>query len=102
LTISDTSNPNWYPLPLFDVTDGRLPSDWGFVVRGEDVRSPVLALWGYSTLVNDPDHHDALIDRRMSALRKFLQECDRSGLADEDLRRIKSLDELAAEWRSGG
>jgi hypothetical protein len=34
----------------------------------------VIALWGYPTLIRDPDHHDNLINRNISALDAFLRE----------------------------
>lgn len=69
LIVDDTGRPNWKPIELFGVVDGQLAANWEFaVVRG---REPVLALWGYPTLVRDPDHHDNLIERKMSALDAF-------------------------------
>jgi hypothetical protein len=40
----------------------------------------VLALWGYPALIRDPNHHDNLIERKLSALDTFLVE---SGAADD-------------------
>jgi hypothetical protein len=72
LIVDDTGRPNWKPIDLFAVVDGRLPTNWEFAVVRQ--REPVLALWGYPTLVRDPDHHDNLIERTLSALDDFLRE----------------------------
>src|SRR6185437_9734537 len=61
LIIDDTGRPNWKPLDLFVVLDGGLPDNWEFAVVSQ--REPVLALWGYPSLIHDPRHHDDLIDR---------------------------------------
>jgi hypothetical protein len=72
LIIDDTGRPSWKPIDLFIVVDGRIPTYWEFAVV--ERREPVLALWGYSTLVSDPKHHDNLIERKLSALDVFLRE----------------------------
>ncbi len=80
LIVDDTGRPNWKPLDLFVVRDGSLPDNWEFAVVNQ--REPVLALWGYPSLIHDPRHHDDLIDRKISAFQRFLGE---SG-ADRDRR----------------
>lgn len=72
LIVDDTGRPNWKLIDLFLVIDGKLPTNWEFAVVRQ--REPVLALWGYPTLIRDPDHHDNLIARRLSALDAFLVE----------------------------
>lgn len=79
LIVDDTGRPNWKPLDLFVVFDGGLPDNWEFTIVSQ--REPVLALWGYPALIHDPRHHDDLIDRKISAFRRFLDEsgADRDG-----------------------
>lgn len=72
LIVDDTGRPNWKPIGLFEVVDPQLPDGWEFAVLKD--RDPVVALWGYPTLIRDPTHHDKLIDRKNSALEAFLQE----------------------------
>jgi hypothetical protein len=74
LVLDDNGRPNWKPMELFTVSDGRLPANWEFVQTVG--REPVVALWGYSTLVRDPKHHDDLIDRKLSALEVFRRETE--------------------------
>jgi hypothetical protein len=75
LIVDDTGRPNWKLLDLFNVVDPRLPEGWEFAKRDSD---PVIALWGYPTLIRDPDHHDNLINRKISALDAFLRETGES------------------------
>lgn len=77
LIVDDTGRPNWKPISLFEVVDGQLPTNWEFAVVVQ--REPVLALWGYRTLVRDPDHHDNLIERKLLALDAFLRESGAAG-----------------------
>ncbi|HET9138189.1 hypothetical protein [Actinophytocola sp.] len=72
LIVDDTDRPNWKPMELFVVSDGRIPHGWQFSPVKD--RDPVLALWGYPTLIRDPRHHDELIERDLGAYRIFLRE----------------------------
>ncbi|HEU5474694.1 MAG TPA: hypothetical protein VFV67_28940 [Actinophytocola sp.] len=72
LVVDDTGKPNWKPMDLFEVSDGRISPGWEFSTVKD--RDPVLALWGYPTLIRDPRHHDDLIERKLPAYRIFLQE----------------------------
>lgn len=72
LIVDDTGRPNWKPIGLFVVSDGQISTNWEFAILRH--REPVLALWGYPTLVRDPNHHDNLIERNLSALDAFLRE----------------------------
>ncbi|NUK00166.1 hypothetical protein [Streptomyces lunaelactis] len=76
LIVDDTGKPNWKLIDLFSVVDRRLPNTWEFEVIKD--RAPVLAIWGYPTLVRDPNHHDDLIERKSSALEVFLREAQPS------------------------
>jgi hypothetical protein len=74
LIVDDTGRPNWKPLDLFNVVDPRLPKGWEFTTV--EARDPVIALWGYPTLIRDPNYHDNLINRKISALDAFLRESE--------------------------
>jgi hypothetical protein len=77
LIVDDTGRPNWKPIALFVVGDGQVPTNWEFAAVAQ--RDPVVALWGYPTLVRDPNHHDNLIERKLSALDAFLRESGAAG-----------------------
>ena len=80
LVVNDTSRTFWMPISLFQVVDGSLPAHWEFAVVAD--RKPVLALWGYPSLIHDPEHHDALIEREQAAFDVFIREsgCERRDL----------------------
>lgn len=80
LIVDDTGRPNWRPVELFDFSDRRIPDDWQF--RMVDGSGNVTALWGYASLIEDPHHHDDLIERRNSALAAFLRDCGLESLAE--------------------
>lgn len=69
----DTGLPNWFPIPLFTVTDSRLPENWLFSSHNGD-ESRLRALWGYDKLVTDVAHYDLLIERDPEALKIFYEE----------------------------
>ena len=75
LIVDDTGRPNWKLIDLFNVVDPRLPEGWEFATVKD--RGPVIALWGYPTLIRDPQHHDDLINRKISAREAFLRESER-------------------------
>lgn len=72
--------PYWVPIDLFEVTDQGVPSNWGFTVVRD--HPAIRALWGYSSLINDPDHHDDLINRRVKARDAFLRDNNLQSLED--------------------
>lgn len=72
LLVDDTSRPNWKLMEIFEVVDGRLPRHWEFCLW--EGREPVLALWGYPSLIRDPSHYDDLINRERPALEVFFRE----------------------------
>lgn len=68
----ENHRPYWIPVDLFEVTDQNMPDNWQFViVRNHSI---IRALWGYSSLINDPDHHDNLINREAQARDEFLRD----------------------------
>lgn len=80
---SDSGHPDWLPIGLFRVVDPTIPSDWEFALldgpacSGGDTSNRWLAKWGYSRLVRDPTHSDALIERDGDALNVFEEEVAR-------------------------
>ena len=71
--------PYWIPVDLFEITDKSIPSNWSFtVVRGHLVR----ALWGYDSLISDPNHHDDLINRKEQARIAFLLDNNLESMED--------------------
>ncbi|GIE87948.1 hypothetical protein [Actinoplanes regularis] len=77
LVVVDTGWSYWVPISLFRVVDGALPAHWEFAVVENG--GPVLALWGYPSLIHDPDHHDDLIEREPAAVEVFRRE---AGIGD--------------------
>ncbi|MGN2638686.1 hypothetical protein ACTD5D_21435 [Nocardia takedensis] len=62
--------PTWCPIELFVVTDHVIPETWEFCVGVDGFGG----LWGYPTLIRDPDHNANLSDRRRAARAAFLRE----------------------------
>ena len=62
LIVDDARRPDWYPLELFEVVDGSIPSDWMFALREEGEKG-TQAVWGHPRLVGDPELDDALADQ---------------------------------------
>jgi hypothetical protein len=71
LIVDDTGRPNWKAARSVQC---RRPAPSGGLGIRQERRRPVIALWGYPTLIRDPDHHDNLINRKISALEAFLRE----------------------------
>jgi hypothetical protein len=71
LLLSDDANlPNWYPIDLFSVEDGQLPSDWHCATyRNND--DGLQFLIGYQRLISDESHYDALLERETEAVEYF-------------------------------
>ena len=73
LVIDDNRQPNWYPVDLFNVEDGRLSADWLFAFRDGGERG-TQAVWGHPRLVNDPALDDSLADQDSDARVVFWRE----------------------------
>jgi hypothetical protein len=69
----DTRLPNWFPIPLFTVTDSHLPENWLFSSHNGD-ESCSRTMWGYDKLVTDVAHYDLLIEKHPEALKIFYEE----------------------------
>jgi hypothetical protein len=94
LVIGDSGRPNWYLLDLFEGEGTKIPSDWEFCRSSEDRSGCSFASWGYHSLIHNPLHHDALIDREVWALREFLEDCSKVGRAMGDGEKIAALQRI--------
>lgn len=95
MVLDDLGRPHWYPLELFRVSESSVPAAWrfGYIQERVGTMAPI-ALWGYRSLIDDPRHHEALIDRNRGALRVFLDECDRADLSVWELRKLEGLESI--------
>ncbi|MCC8250036.1 hypothetical protein [Saccharothrix luteola] len=75
MVVDDTGLPRWQPVELFSIVDRRIPAQWEFGLG--DPADVVKALWGYPSLVRDPDHHDSLSELVPNALEVFRSETGR-------------------------
>lgn len=79
LVVDDYRQPNWYPIELFDVEQGALPSDWVFALRVGG-QAGMQAVWGHARLVNDPSLDESLAiqdsDARMVFWRDIANQDD--------------------------
>lgn len=71
LLVGVGGRPAWYPAVLFEVRDTTLPSSWHFAFWGRDRSFRVKAVWGYSELINEECHFDALSEGDRQALEIF-------------------------------
>lgn len=77
LLLSDEDHlPNWHPIDLFSISDGRLPQDWySAAYPGND--DGLQFLIGYERLIMDASHYDALLERDASAMQAFQEQTSR-------------------------
>jgi hypothetical protein len=73
LLSDDTGKPQWYPIEIFKVSDSRLPNDWLFKST-PDEEYGLQALWGYKSIVEDPLHHDGMLELEPEHLKIFEEE----------------------------
>jgi hypothetical protein len=76
------------PAGLFERLSSTVPADWLFAVGpGASLEppalweQPVVAIWGYPALVNDPTHLPRLFDGGFEELESFSRYLDWSGVA---------------------
>lgn len=72
LIVDDTRQPDWYPVELFTIEDGRLPAHWQFALRPVE-SAGAQAIWGYARLVDDPTHEISLAEHDNEAIAVFWQ-----------------------------
>jgi hypothetical protein len=80
LVCDDTRTPRWLPIGLFDFDSQSVPAHWEFglldakAASGGDSVDRWIAVWGYSELVRDTTHSDALMEGDPAALEVFFRE----------------------------
>lgn len=100
LLVDDSQRPHWYPAQLFEPFTSEMPTAWAFsTLSGEN--DPVKALWGYPSMISDTLHHDALIERKLSALEVFLNEAEMVQEADQDVLAFSTLRRMLRAKRDG-
>lgn len=60
--------PNWYPYPLFTISDNALAKDWYIKIYNKKSEGDVYLLSGFYELCNNENYHDLLIERDQNAL----------------------------------
>jgi hypothetical protein len=85
LVRADGGYPLNAPAGLFDRAAVQIPGEWQFAVRPGAAKSgralwddPLVAVWGYSQLVNDPSHGDDLFGGETTAVAIFEMNLGRS------------------------
>lgn len=79
LVQDDWGAPDFAPAGLFELITGPIPNEWRFSLRpgirlssdfiGQD---PVVAVWGYPEMIDDPDHVNNLFEREDDAMMIFI------------------------------
>lgn len=85
LVVSKDGWPTWFPIELFQVVDSEIARGWEFAARA----GALSALWGYPTLIRDPDHIRDLRLRKNPAVEAFLRE---SGVGEYDAKTERFID----------
>lgn len=80
LILDESGRPNWIPLALFGVVDGRVPASWRFDTPALVNAPSVTAIWGYGELLTNPSHFEQLIERKIQAWEAFI---DAAGQRDD-------------------
>ena len=74
--------PNWYPVDLFSLSDGRVPEGWlSAIYPGND--DGLQFLMGYPRIVSDEAHYDALLERDPAAIEAFRLEKQKSEVSEK-------------------
>ncbi|MEV6413265.1 hypothetical protein [Kribbella sp. NPDC051718] len=73
LIIDSTGQPDWYPLDLFEVVVGAIPSDWIFAQRTGGPEG-MTAVWGHSRLAGDQALDESLASHDEGAVAVFWNE----------------------------
>jgi hypothetical protein len=68
LIYDDCNLPNWYPIALFSVINGSLPSEWKFTYKPGKYAE---ITWGYAEVNEQENHYTNLIERDKKALDIF-------------------------------
>lgn len=86
LVEDDEGQPRFAPAGMFEIPSTPLPPGWRFAL-GTGVRAsgrdlwadPVVATWGYSELVADPEHFSGLVDGENEAVSIFARQIALAG-----------------------
>ncbi len=88
LVRDDWGGPCFAPAGFFDLMTAQIPENWHFALKpgvhasGRELWShPVVALWGYPELIEDPEHAAALEEQEAAAVEIFSRYAD---AAEED------------------
>ena len=82
LIFDDSKRPRWNPIELFSISDPHLPDEWFFATY-TDHPCGVSALWGYETLIVDPNHYERLTEQEPDAVAIFEEERRKRGVQYE-------------------
>ncbi|MBI3565282.1 MAG: hypothetical protein HY079_08815 [Elusimicrobia bacterium] len=80
LVFDDSRRPNWAPVEIFTVVDGRVPSDWSFTSWD----STLSGVWGYKELVSSREYFDRLAEHSEPAILDFHRQRERIDRAAKD------------------
>lgn len=69
--IDENGRPDWFPYPLFTVSDKSLPNNWYITVHNKQSIGDIFLLMGFNELCNDNDFHDLLIERDKDAIKTY-------------------------------
>ncbi len=100
LLVTEDTHVGWVRFDVLHVVDGGIPSSWRFAHFLDGSRDPVSALWGYASLIDDPQHlEDLIVDKRKLAFRTFLAEIDREDLPLHEGEKLARLAHKVAPAR---
>ncbi|MGW0252638.1 hypothetical protein ACWDYH_39045 [Nocardia goodfellowii] len=87
LIVDDTSRPNWYPLDLFSIQDGSVPTSWelGLLRISSGVHQLIV---GYREMARNPNHYLALIEREADAVKIFFKQTGIEGLEGRKIEAV--------------
>lgn len=85
LTKDDMGEPAMVPAGLFALFDAKIPDHWrfrlspGIQASGRDLwTNPVVAVWGFAELVDQPDFTARLMEFETDAMRVFESQFEKS------------------------
>ena len=71
--IDENGLPDWYPYPLFSISDNSLPKNWTVKVYDKKEAGDILFLCGFKDLCDGKDYHDLLMNRDEEAMRIYFR-----------------------------
>lgn len=100
LTLDDTGKPNWHYLALFADSVGPVPPDWFVSVSDAAGTTGRPLLMGYRSMVEDPGHHEGLIDRRVQSLKQFVEAIRPAQVLPREGAALERLRNVISEWQT--